>query len=1101
MKDKLRDLILKYSDVFSHGPFDIGAFPPEIYQHKLVLRNEKDSVYVKQFRIQECYRAQMEQHIRELLKMNIIRHSQSAFNAPAFAILKRDKRSLRICVDYRRLNQATVPQYHPGATVAECFDSIARLKADTYSLVDVTSGFYHIFLSEQSRKLTAFTVPGLGRFEFNRVPFGLLSGPSSFWTVIQEITRGLPCALSYLDDVMTATMGKERHLAELTALLERFRQFNMRLNLKKCAFFQSTVTYLGYQLDKDGSRPADDKVKAIRDAPEPKTVRDVQSFLGLTNYYRKYVHRYAFISQHLSKLTSKKHPWKSGPLPPESKRAFDQLKLALISKPICRHVDFQNDFVLYSDASTGTVSPDPDTGYTTTGGLGAALSQICRFTKEQYFVGYASRGLKQAERAYGAYLLEMAAACFAIDSFDCWLKGRPFKLVVDHKPLVRLEGSQTKTFLRLQQLLNEYMFEIEWQAGSSNSVCDWLSRNISSVTLAEGSYIDVYGYSAKEMYTMQSSDPILRTLREFLLTKQLPHDADQRRIIKHYAARTFIGQHDLILYLVQDFDKKLLPVLFIPKCAQQDYLRAAHSAKLSGGHAGQEVCIKRLRTMCFWEGMANDVGQFIKSCDVCQRGRRVEKHQPTPLAPIPPSTTPNFRVHIDLIGPMTGDAYYRYICVISDSFTRWTEFVCLPNKESLTVAKAFHDRWLCRFSTPTILVSDCGKEFTADVIQHLLHMIGLEHRTTSPGNPKADGAAEICNKQAARFLRSFCESAGHQWSEWVPALQFNFNTSQNKAIKMSPFRALYGFQPRLGYFDDDALGELFYGEKEGYDLHQRIEIARKHALENSLSFRDSYTFNFNKSLILPDYKKNSLVLLHDPARSLREHRTLSKPNAKLTPPWVGPFTVLTVKPDVRNLVIKRLSNGKVERVHFDRVKPYRLPQPLEGARGQDLKTSNNLHKLHNADDQQRSKPVYSDSEEMQDLPFIRPGEVHEAPSPDGDDGELPQDDHALDTDVKKQEAPSAAQSPVHPEPEIQHFLEPHDTSTQPSAPPPTPPAQEAGSKNKKSPFKRLYDSFRQRATRARGLEPLTEEEHRGAEFVDHHDRRVRSDKGKPRPRK
>ena len=295
-----------------------------------------------------------------------------------------------------------------------------------------------MLLEPKCRPFTAFTVPGMGQFQWVTSPMGLLGCPASFQRLMEAVVKGIDNVLVYIDDLLVHSDSHEAQLRILDQLLSRLVQHGIKVNLEKCVFGNRNLAYLGFRLTDKGILPGLDKLKAIRDVPPPKDAHKVRQFLGLCNFFRNHMKNFALITAPLTKLTRKEDNWKGGPLPLEALKAFQELQSILLSEPVMAYPQRDQPYALITDAACGYSDQKKP------GGLGAILTQIDS-NGEHHVLAYASRKLLQHERNYTPFLLEMQAAVWAMDHFDTYLRGQHFTLYTDHFPLKKLSKVHTKT--------------------------------------------------------------------------------------------------------------------------------------------------------------------------------------------------------------------------------------------------------------------------------------------------------------------------------------------------------------------------------------------------------------------------------------------------------------------------------------------------------------------------------------------------------------------------------------------------------------------------------------------------------------------------------
>ncbi len=283
----------------------------------------------------------------------------------------------------------------------------------------------------------------------------------------------------YIDDLIIHSQTHKDHLQVLDAVFTRLGSHNLRVNLKKCVFGSSETSYLGFRLSKDGIFPGTDKLKAVRDAEPPQSIKQIRQFLGLCNFFIGHIQNLAQITLPLTDLTKKDAGWKRGSLPENALRAFCHLQSFLCSQPVLAYPRSDRQYALITDASFGDEN--------TAGGLSAILTQIDKEGRF-YVIAYASRKLQKCEQNYTPFLLEMQAEIFGMETFEVHLKGRHFKLFTDHKPLEKLGKVHTKTLNRLQQMMNVFSFEVIYKKGDEMPA-DFVSRIIKRVSWFKSSLL------------------------------------------------------------------------------------------------------------------------------------------------------------------------------------------------------------------------------------------------------------------------------------------------------------------------------------------------------------------------------------------------------------------------------------------------------------------------------------------------------------------------------------------------------------------------------------------------------------------------------------
>ncbi|VDI63928.1 Hypothetical predicted protein [Mytilus galloprovincialis] len=293
-------------------------------------------------------RKELDKQLDEMERNNIIEESTSPWHSPVVLVKKRNG-SIRVCVDYRALNRITEPMSAVIPTMTDIFDTLADSKPELFSSLDLTSGFWQVPLDPTTKHKSAF-ITHKGVYEFNRLPFGMMNSPLTFQCLMTKVLKDLnfKIALVYIDDILIFSKNFEDHLNHLQQVFSNLREANLKLNPEKCKFATRTIKYLGHVISKDGIRVNPENTEKVKDFSRPTTAKQVKSFLGMANYYRKFVKDYAHIAAPLTKLLKKdqRFKWTS-----ECDIAFQNLKDRLTSAPILSFPHLDKPFILATDSS------------------------------------------------------------------------------------------------------------------------------------------------------------------------------------------------------------------------------------------------------------------------------------------------------------------------------------------------------------------------------------------------------------------------------------------------------------------------------------------------------------------------------------------------------------------------------------------------------------------------------------------------------------------------------------------------------------------------------------------------------------------------------
>ena len=896
-KSKLRQFLTGFHDIIAKDAFDIGK--AKFFNHK-ILPKTNEPVFRKQFRIADCHHDFINEYVSELLKMGVIRESSSPYNAPIFVVKKKADENakltqkFRLVNDLRALNNEVFEDRYSIREVNQCIAEIGKRGSKIFTAIDLVSSFWQLPLHESSMPLTAFTVPGKGHFEFTRAPMGLNSSPAGFSRVIDSVFRGLLHTACFIDDILVHSTNFDNHLKDLAESFSRLRFHGFKINLLKCSFCAEETNYLGFRLTKQGILPGKDKVKAISQFPMPDSIKTLRSFLGLVNYFRGHIANYTQIAGHLTVLLRKDSDWKGGPLPDKAKAAFQVLKTALSSEPVMAYPQPNSQFILTTDAATGTDE--------IVGGFGAVLSQ--NQNGEEKIIAYASRALRNHEKNYSPFLAEMAASVYGIEEFSHFLKGRKFTLRTDHKPLEKLSTMHKKTLSRLGEIMNEYHFSVEYLPGPNNVIADALSRNPLPV--------EALAMDQEELSCAQMADPLLCDLFKFVKFGKLPADRLQAEKIKRLGLKAILD--DNILYVYNSVQNVKVLALCVPKQLTHELMKAYHTHPLTG-HKSFDKTLLRIQSNYFWPTLTRDVRDFCQSCFQCQLSKMPHQQRvklPLHLPEIPDA--PNVRVHSDLFGPLkASEGGHKYIITFTDSFSKLVELTAIPDKSAPTVAKAFYEKWICRYGAPIQFVSDQGREFTNSILTSLCHLLNITKSRTSAYCPQSNGQAEVFNKEIRKYLTCFLENKTLDWEELLPPLAFSYNTCINKATAQTPFFLTYLHQANMPF--DLLHPKPLYTRDYAVQAFRNLQDCYQKVMDFNATYREGLKRYFDLHTKEKLFSEGQQVLVYFPPRVLQG-------NVKFIRPWKGPYYVTKILGETNIEIKKSLSQKKGDVIHVNRAKHF-----------------------------------------------------------------------------------------------------------------------------------------------------------------------------------
>jgi len=414
-------------------------------------------ISMPRFRRPQAEQERLQEEVDKLLECGIVEKSKSSWNFNVFMVPKKGLDIWRMVTDFRPLNAITITEHWPLPRIEDIFDRLAG--SMWFSTLDLASGFYQIPLDAASRALTAFST-WKGRYQFTRMVMGLKNSPVEFTRLMAEVLGDLPFVEVYIDDVIIHSRTLALHFEHIVIVAKRLKEYSLSVKPTKCQWVAKKIKILGHTIEQGRVEMDMDKLKVIKERPRPHNKKDVQTFLGMTGYYRRFIAWYSEIALPLFALLKDgvKFTWTE-----ECERAYRKLIEALINFPILRLPDWTKMFILHTDCSNYC--------------MGATLAQRDD-NGDEYAVAYWSKGLKGAELNYGITEKECKAAVEAVKHFRVYLLGRPFKLVVDHSALTWLMSLREPTGRLARWILyfQQYEFTIEYRKGSKHSNADALSR-------------------------------------------------------------------------------------------------------------------------------------------------------------------------------------------------------------------------------------------------------------------------------------------------------------------------------------------------------------------------------------------------------------------------------------------------------------------------------------------------------------------------------------------------------------------------------------------------------------------------------------------------
>lgn len=869
-------------------------------KHRIYLERNTLPIKQKYYNCNPATKKILQEQLKELIKKGFVRESKSPWSSPVL-LTKKKTGDFRMCIDYRKLNEKTKKDAFPLPQINSILQNLKD--ANYISALDLQSGYHQIELEDDSIEYTAFTVPGAGLYEFTVLPFGLTSAPATFQHSMQVILRKVidKGVYVYLDDILITGRTLEEHNKNLNATLELLFEAGCEINWKKCFFLEPYVEYLGYTVGQGLLKTSPSKIEAIKSFPQPKTKKGVRSFLGLTGWYRRFIQYYAERSKPLTKLTENDSEFVWGEA---QESAFQDLKNALICKPILTCPDFSKPFELHTDAS-GV-------------GLGAVLIQ--KIDGVERVIGFFSKTLGKAERNYTVTELECLAIIKAIKHFRPFLEFQKFKVMTDHSALQylqRLENPKGR-LARWAIYLSQYDYEIIHRQGKYMAVPDALSRSAYNV---EGENVEELRPTVKSFNARIFLNAInLRTLDFSRVTDVWYVNLRNRILERPVAYSSFIVRGEKIFKIVQDeLTQEISRKLVIPKDFRDFIMEQCHK-KPQAPHLGYLKTLKRVKSFFYWPNMAVDIKDFVFTCRVCQQFKIPRTQPPGLKDPTAVIMTPATAWSMDFIGPLPMTRKRnRYIFVLLDMCSRWLVTSPCRSATAAHVIKTL-DTLKVQFGKPSLLLADNGKQFPSRPLKKYCEDNGIDLHLIPKYCPKTN-IVERHNQTLKTSLRIYCSSDQRSWDEHLPLVTHGLNTSVSETTKYTPAKIMYGFElkPLFAEFRETDDSDLREFDPEEYvntkeyataKLYKRILQACEKAKR-----REAHQYNLRRRAV--GYEEGQLVWR-------RNHQKSDKAkfiSAKLLPPYVGPYKIAKVLAP-NQYELKTLQGKSLGRWNVDDLKPF-----------------------------------------------------------------------------------------------------------------------------------------------------------------------------------
>ncbi|KAE8247514.1 hypothetical protein A4X03_0g7031, partial [Tilletia caries] len=863
-----------YVDVFRKSSADLLP-DHRSYDHKIPMQPNTTPPFGPIYSLSEGEHQELRNYLKENLDKGFIRPSSSPAGAPVLFVPKPDG-TFRMCVDYRGINNITIKDRY---AIPKIDDLLDRIRGSTiFSKIDLRGAYNLLRISEGEEWKTCFRTR-YGSYEYLVMPFGLCNAPSSFQRFMNDIFRNMVDVfiVIYLDDILIFSKTAHEHEHHVKKVLERLRSTKLFAKAEKCEFSRDSVEFLGYRLSKDGVTMVMDKVNSVLSWPAPKSVKQLQSFLGFANFYRRFIWRYSEIVAPLTALLRKDTPWAWNE---GCQTAFDSLKTAFTSAPVLQHFDPSKPITVEtyaSDYAIAAVASQPDEN----GRLRP--------------VAYRSRKMDPAELNYEIHDKEMLAIVDTLQEWRHLLQDPRHTVTIftDHKNLEYFTTSKllNRRQARWSMKLTEYDFKIIYRPGHQGGKPDALTRRpdyhpgTAAHHFAENNPHNHITLLPKGKHNFDDAPVVARATfvvepnidLQMRIKDAYTEDSLAQKLLSTPTKDYSVNDQGLILHKQR---------IYVPEPIRVEVIKSRHDHPLAG-HPGRRKTLSLLRRDYFWPSMRNMVEDYVDSCDPCAR-TKVPRHKPYGLLKsLPIAKRPWTDISMDLIEGLPPSNGFDTILVIVERLTKMSLFI--PTHSTLTapeLSKLYLHHVFSKHSLPSNIVSDRGSEFTSSFWRSLCQLLNIEQSLSTAYHPQTDGQTERVNQNLEQYLRLYTSYQQDDWADLLPLAEFTYNNTEHSTTSVSPFFANKGFNPSFDITPTTAADNPA-AHPQANDLvtllghlHQHLRDQIAEANETSKTAYD------RKHLQAPVFSVGELVMLS--AKHIRSKR----PTAKLDNRFLGPFKII-----------------------------------------------------------------------------------------------------------------------------------------------------------------------------------------------------------------
>lgn len=869
---KQRNFILQFSDTYP-SKVPKGLPPIRSIQHDIKLIDNTKIHVRPAYRCSKIQQDVANQTIKDMLDAGIIRRSSSPHGAPILFVKKSDG-TYRMVVDYRGINSNTVTDSTHLPNIKDSFDRLEGSKI--FSKIDFSSGFHQVRMNESSTELTAFNCRQ-GHFEFLVMPMGLKNSPATFTKLMQSLFSNVSDdgILIYLDDLMIYSKTESEHYRLLDIVFKTLRKNQLYIKLSKCEFFKSSLQFLGHQITGEGKNPVLEKVKKAVDFPIPKSVKQIQKFNGLLNWYRDFIPNYSQVAYPLTELMKSENKFKWTDVEQQS---FDQLKQLLVSAPTLVPSNHQLPFIIHTDASDYAI--------------GAVLEQNSGDGNRP--ISYMSEKLNEHQINYPTHEKELYSIFRALVNWQCYIEGAEIIVYTDNKGLEYLQSQRTVNQRQVRWLMEifRHNIKIKYKPGISNTAADALSRRpdyqLNDIQLVNtgGIYRDIIKAQQKDTLCQLLRDG--KTVNKNQNTK-LPLSVDNNII--HQNNRLYIPKHNR--YIISSI------------------INQYHDQQC---HIGIEKTIDHIKRSYYWTDLDSDVIQYIRTCLECTKNKPILQHKAGLLQShsIPVKCWHTITVDFVTGLPRSKSGNDSFV-VFVDKLSKMIHIAAMKTTDTAEKFATIMFRTVIKLhGHPQVIISDRDTRFTSKFWVELMRLSGTKLNLSSAYHPMTDGQTERSNQTIELLLKPLMNSKCDNWEENLDLVEYTINNSVNTSTKMTPFYANYHQHPSNPYdYHHSELTSVPAAQQHYSDIVNNINKIKS----NLVKAQQQQQLYANRKRSEIKFKVGDLVMLS--SKNIRNTEGVDKLRGKFE---YGPFKIIEVINDV-NYKLDLPSTFRIHNnIHIDRLK-------------------------------------------------------------------------------------------------------------------------------------------------------------------------------------